>query len=62
MNQIMEMRNQKLDTNSVDLSKLSDVVKNEVIKKTEYNELLILVYQSKKLTMKQRLVKFKNSY
>ena len=56
------MRNQKLDTNSVDLSKLSDVVKNEVIKKTEYNELLILVYQSEKLTMKQRLVKFKNNY
>ena len=27
----------KLETISVDLSKLSDVVKNEVVKKTEYN-------------------------
>ena len=27
----------KLETTSVDLSKLSDVVKNKVVKKTEYN-------------------------
>ena len=30
----------KLETNPVDLSKLSDVVKNEVVKKSEYNELV----------------------
>ena len=30
----------KLETTPVDLSKLSDVVKNEVVKKTEYNELI----------------------
>ena len=30
----------KLETTPVDLSKLSDTVKNEVAKKTEYNELL----------------------
>ena len=30
----------KLETNPVDLSKLSDVVKNEVVKKSEYNELI----------------------
>ena len=30
----------KLETTPVDLSKLSDVVKNEVVKKTEYNEFI----------------------
>ena len=30
----------KLETNPVNLSKLSDVVKNEVVKKSEYNELV----------------------
>ena len=30
----------KLETTPVDLSKLSDVVKNEVVKKTEYNKLV----------------------
>ena len=30
----------KLETNPVDLSKLSDIVKNEVVKKSEYNELV----------------------
>ena len=30
----------KLEPAPADLSKLSDVVKNEVIKKTEYNELV----------------------
>ena len=29
-----------LETTPVDLSKLNDVVKNEVVKKTEYNELV----------------------
>ena len=46
----------KLETTTIDLSKLTDVVKNEIVKKTEYNELgkkvmllrlLILVLQSK---------------
>ena len=30
----------KLETTPVDLSKLGTVVKNEVVKKTEYNELV----------------------
>ena len=30
----------KLETTPVDLSKLSDVVKNEIVKKTEYNKLV----------------------
>ena len=29
----------KLETTPIDLSRLSDVVKNEIVKKTEYNEL-----------------------
>ena len=33
----------KIETTPVDLSKLSDVVKNEVVKKTEHNELVIKV-------------------
>ena len=34
----------KLETNRTDLSKLSNVVKNEVAKKTEYDELVKKVY------------------
>ena len=34
----------KLETNCTDLSKLSNVVKNEVVKKTEYDELVKKVY------------------
>ena len=34
----------KLETNRTDLSKLSNVVKNEVVKKTEYDELVKKVY------------------
>ena len=30
----------KLETTPVDISKLSDVVKNEIVKKTEYNKLV----------------------
>ena len=30
----------KLETTPVDVSKLSSVVKNDVVKKTEYNELV----------------------
>ena len=30
----------KLETTPVDLNKLSNVVKNDVVKKTEYNELV----------------------
>ena len=30
----------KLETTPVNLSKLSDVVKNEIVKKTEYNKLV----------------------
>ena len=36
----------KLATTQVDLCKLSDVVKNEVVKKTEYNELVTKVNDS----------------
>ena len=36
----------KLATTQVDLCKLSDVVKNEVVKKTEYNELVTKVNNS----------------
>ena len=37
----------KLGTASVDLSKLSDVVKNDVFKKTEYDELVKNVNNNK---------------
>ena len=30
----------KLETTPVDISKLSDVIKNEIVKNTEYNELV----------------------
>ena len=36
-----ELDTGKLETTPVDLSKLNDVVKNEVVKKTEYNKELI---------------------
>ena len=58
----------KLETTPVDLSKLNDVVKNEVVKKTVYDELVIKVNAVqttdtsnlvKKLTMTQKLVKLK---
>ena len=54
----------ELETTSVDLSKLSDVVKNEVVKETEYDKLVkkVNAIQTpdtsnlfKKLTMKQKL-------
>ena len=56
----------KLETFPVDLSKLREVVKNKVVKKTEYNELVKKVNAIntidtsnliKKLTMTQKLVK-----
>ena len=34
----------KLETTPVDLSKLNDAVKNEVVKKTEYKELVRKIY------------------
>ena len=46
----------KLETTPVDLSKLSDTVKNEVAKKTEYNELLKKV-NNRKTTDGSGLVK-----
>ena len=60
----------KLETTPTDLSKLSDVVENEVIKKTEYNELvkklviliiliILVVIYFKKLTRTQKLMKLK---
>ena len=33
----------KLETTPLDLSKLSNVVKNDVFKKNEYNELMLLL-------------------
>ena len=58
----------KLETNPVDLSKLSDAVKNDLIKKTEYDELAKKVSDInstdtsdlvKKLTISQKLTKLK---
>ena len=46
----------KLETTPVDLNKLSDTVKNEVAKKTEYNELLKKV-NNRKTTDGSGLVK-----
>ena len=37
---VHELDNGKLETTPVDLSKLSDVVKNDVVKKTDYYELV----------------------
>ena len=58
----------KLETSPVDLSKLSNVVKNNVAKNTEYDELiekfvililLVLMIQLEKLTITQKLMKLK---
>ena len=58
----------KLETTPVDLSKLSNVVKNDVVKKTEYDELVKKVDNidttntflvKKKLIITQKLVKSK---
>ena len=59
----------KLDINPVDLSKLSNVVKNNVVKKTKHDELVKNVNTiqttdtsnlvQKKMTMTQSLVRFK---
>ena len=59
---------QKLETTRFDLSKLSNVVKNEVVKKTEYHELVKKVNAIRttdtnnlvqKLTITQTLMEFK---
>ena len=61
----------KLAPVSVDLKKLSDVIDNNVVKKTVYNEWVKKVnaiqitdtsYLVKKLTKTQNLVKFKGKY
>ena len=61
----------KLAPVSVDLKKLSDVIDNNVVKKTVYNEWVKKVnaiqitdtsYLLKKLTKTQNLVKFKGKY
>ena len=62
----------KLETTPVDLSKLSDVVKHEAVKNTEYNELVKKVNAiqtidtsdlvKNKLAMTQKLVKLKRKY
>ena len=61
----------KLAPVSVDLKKLSDVIDNNVVKKTIYNEWVKKVnaiqitdtsYLVKKLTKTQNLVKFKGKY
>ena len=61
----------ELETTPVDSSKLSDVVKNEVVKKAAYDELVkkLNAIQNndtsglvKKLTMKQKLVMLKRKY
>ena len=58
----------KLETTPVDLSKLSNAVKNDVVKKTKYNELVKKVNNInttstsnlvKKLIIAQNLVKLK---
>ena len=52
----------------MDLSKLTNILKIDIVKKTEYDELvknvnaiqlLIIVIQSKKLTVTQKLTKLK---
>ena len=61
----------KLETTPVDLSKLSDAVKSEVVKKTEYNKSVkkLSAVQNadtsnlvKKITMTQKLLKLKRKY
>ena len=60
-----------METTPVDLSKLSDVVKNEVVEKTVYNELVkkVNAIQTtdtsnlvKKLTITQELMEFEKNY
>ena len=46
----------KLETTPVGLHKLSNVVKTDIVKKTEYDESVIKL---KKLTITQKLMKFK---
>ena len=36
----------KLETTAVDLGKLSNIVKNDVVKKAEYNESIIIIKKS----------------
>ena len=61
----------KLETTPADISKVNDVVKNEVLKNTEYDKLVknVNAVQTtdtsnlvKKLTMTQKLVKLKRKY
>ena len=62
----------KLETTPADLSKLSDVVKHEAVKNTEYKELVKKVNAiqtidtndlvKNKLAMTQKLVKLKRKY
>ena len=68
---IDELDLDELETTPVDSSKLSDVVKNEVVKKAVYDELVkkLNAIQNndtsglvKKLTMKQKLVMLKRKY
>ena len=59
----------KLETTTVDISKLSNVVKNDLAKRTEYNELVekFNTFQTtdtsdlvkKKMTITQKLMKLK---
>ena len=67
-NEVDELDICKLETTTVDLSKVSNVVKNDVVKKTGYDGLvkkvnntniLILMIQLKKLAMTQKLMKLK---
>ena len=68
----LESQVDKLDVHKLVPFKVSDVVKNEFVKKTQYDELvkkvkmlfrlLILVILLKKLTMTQKLVKTKRKY
>ena len=59
----------KLETTPVDLSKISNVVANYVVKKTEYNELVKKVNNISttnandlvKLTITQKLIKLKRN-
>ena len=60
-----------METTPVDLSKLSDVVKNEVVEKTVYNELVkkVNAIQTtdtsnlvKKLTITQELMELEKNY
>ena len=61
----------KLETTPADISRVNDVVKNEVLKNTEYDKLVknVNAVQTtdtsnlvKKLTMTQKLVKLKRKY